>query len=106
MMLRAQCLILAASLAAVLPLLAQSPAPPPASGGALLYQTYCVACHDTQVHWRARKLATDWASLSAQVRRWQANVGLQWTDDEIDEVVRYLNATIYRFPEGATKQLG
>jgi len=80
------------------PLLAQAPAQPAPSGGALLYQTYCIACHDAQVHWRERKLATDWASLAAQVRRWQANSGLQWSDEEIDEVARYLNGTIYRFP--------
>ena len=94
------------SLAAALPLLAQSPAQPTPSRGALLYQTHCIACHDTQVHWRARKLATDWASLSAQVRRWQANTGLRWTDEEIDAVVRYLNRTIYRFPDKAPKQIG
>jgi mono/diheme cytochrome c family protein len=100
-----QRMLAATSLAAV-SALAQSPAEPPASGGALLYRTYCIACHDTQIHWRARKLATDWASLSAQVRRWQANAGLQWTDEEIDEVVRYLNATIYKFPEGSTRPIG
>jgi mono/diheme cytochrome c family protein len=94
---------LAALLAAV-PLLAQSPAQSAPTGGALLYQTYCIACHDAQVHWRARKLARDWASLAAQVRRWQANAGMQWSDEEIDEVVRYLNATIYRFP--APKNVG
>lgn len=92
--------------AATLPLLAQSPAPPAPSRGALLYQTHCIGCHDTQVHWRAKKLVTDWASLTAQVHRWQANSALHWTDEEIDEVVRYLNATIYRLPDPASKQLG
>ena len=87
-----------AALLPAMPLFAQSPAQPAPSGGALLYQTYCIACHDTQVHWRAQKLARDWASLAAQVRRWQANAGLQWSDEEIDEVARYLNATIYHFP--------
>jgi membrane peptidoglycan carboxypeptidase len=88
------------------PPLAQSPTPPAASGGALLYQTHCIACHDKQIHWRDRKLARDWASLAAQVRRWQANIGLAWTNEEIDEVVRYLNRTIYRFPDEAPKQIG
>ena len=103
---RAHCLFLALSLGVAAPLLAQSPAQPTASRGALLYQTHCTACHDTQVHWRDRRLATDWPSLSAQVRRWQANAGLQWTAEEIDEVVRYLNATIYRYPDQAPKQIG
>lgn len=101
---RAQWLVLGWSIAAAWPLLAQLPAPPAESRGALLYQTHCIACHDTQIHWRDRRRATDWASLSAQVRRWQANSGLRWTDEEVNDVVRYLNTTIYRFAE--PKQVG
>jgi mono/diheme cytochrome c family protein len=96
--------LLGLSFVVAVPLLAQ-PAPPAQSRGALLYQTHCIACHDTQIHWRRDRLAKDWSSLSAQVRRWQANTGLNWTDEEIDEVVRYLNSTIYRFPE-SLKQVG
>jgi mono/diheme cytochrome c family protein len=107
---RVRRVFLALSFFVALPPLAQLPAPSPAQPaaprGALLYQTHCIACHDTQIHWRDRKAATDWASLSGQVRRWQANTGLQWTDEEIDEVVRYLNATIYRFPDRAPRQIG
>jgi mono/diheme cytochrome c family protein len=76
------------------------------SGGALLYQTYCVACHTSQIHWRERRLAQDWATLRHQVIRWQANNGLQWSDDEVDEVTRYLNATIYHFPKPAERPVG
>ncbi len=43
------------------------------SRGELLYTTHCIACHDTQVHWRDGKLAHDWNSLKVQVRRWQAD---------------------------------
>jgi len=105
-MVRVRFLFIALPLAVALPLFAQSPSQPAPSRGKLLYETHCIACHDTQVHWRDRKLATDWARLSEQVRRWQVNSGLQWTDDDRDEVVRYLNATIYRFPDQASKQRG
>src|SRR6266496_3531074 len=44
--------------------------------GELLYSTYCNGCHTTQFHWRDKKLATDWTSLTHQVRRWQSNAGL------------------------------
>ena len=69
----------------------------PATRGELLYTTHCIACHTTQVHWRQQKLVTDWASLKHQVRRWSGNTGLSWTDEEIVEVARYLNAAYYRF---------
>ena len=68
-----------------------------AAPGELLYSTHCIACHTTQVHWRQKKLATDWASLEAQVRRWAGNAGLGWSDEEIADVARYLNAVHYRF---------
>ena len=87
-------------------LLAQSSGVPATSRGALLYDTHCVGCHDKQVHWRDGKLAKDWTSLKAQVRRWQANAGLRWPEAVIDEVVRYLNTTIYRFPDQSPIQAG
>jgi mono/diheme cytochrome c family protein len=68
-----------------------------ASRGELLYSTHCIGCHTARVHWRDRKLATDWTRLGAQVRRWQGNTGLGWSDDEIVEVARHLNTLYYHF---------
>lgn len=70
------------------------------SRGQMLYGHHCIACHNTQMHWRDKKLATDWASLKAQVRHWQAVAQLNWSEDDIDDVARYLNDSIYRFPQG------
>lgn len=71
---------------------------PPASRGQLLYTTNCISCHNTQMHWRDHRKATDWTTLKAEVRRWQGNAGLQWEDADIEEVARHLNDTIYRYP--------
>lgn len=68
------------------------------SRGELLYTTHCIACHNTQVHWRAKKQAADWTSLRAQVRAWQATAQLAWTDDDIQQVAVYLNEAHYHFP--------
>lgn len=70
---------------------------PVATRGQLLYATQCIECHNAQVHWRDRRLATDWDSLTAQVRRWQARALLHWDEADIMEVTRYLNDAIYRF---------
>ena len=83
---------------------AQSPAL--ASRGELLYRNHCIACHSTSVHWRERRLVTDYGSLIAQVGRWEQNTGLGWSSEEILDVVQYLNATIYRFPNQAPQQKG
>jgi mono/diheme cytochrome c family protein len=76
----------------------QAQAPPPDSRGELLYRTYCIGCHTTQVHWRGKALASDWAGLVAQVERWQRNAKLGWSGADVDAVARYLNAAYYRFP--------
>ena len=68
------------------------------SRGELLYVQFCNTCHTSEIHWREQKLATDRNSLKAQVRRWQANIGLGWGEDEVTDVANYLNAVHYRFP--------
>lgn len=78
---------------------AHSQAAAPPSRGQLLYSTHCIECHTTQMHWRDQKQARDWDSLKAQVRRWQGNAGLLWSDADIVEVARHLNDTIYGFPQ-------
>ena len=83
-------------LAVLAPAHAQTTAP---SRGQLLYGTHCIECHTTQMHWREQRLARDWPSLKAQVRRFQELAGLAWSDEDIDAVARHLNDTIYHFPE-------
>ncbi len=66
--------------------------------GELLYNAHCVACHTTQIHWRGKKLVADWASLKGQVKLWQANDGLGWSDADITSVALYLNKLHYGYP--------
>lgn len=76
--------------------------PDDASRGQQLYSTHCIECHTVQMHWRAQKKARDWPTLKAQVRRWQAEARLQWSEQDINDVARHLNDTIYRFPPATT----
>jgi mono/diheme cytochrome c family protein len=84
--------------------LAYTQVKPSESRGELLYATHCNACHTSKIHWREKKLVTDWNSLKAQVRRWQASIGLDWSEEEITDVTDYLNAVNYGFP--VTEQEG
>lgn len=94
--------ILSAALLACGALAQAQPVPSTApSRGQLLYTTHCISCHTTDMHWRNKRQAYDWESLKTQVRRWQGNTGLQWADADITEVARYLNDTIYQFPQSA-----
>lgn len=76
---------------------------PAETRGQLLYTTHCIACHTTQMHWRDDRLAYDWDSLKFQVRRWQGNSGLHWSDADIVDVARYLNGAIYQYPQAADR---
>ncbi len=69
-----------------------------ATRGELLYSTHCIACHSTQMHWRDKKLAADWATLQSEVRRWQKLSGLGWDDNDVAQVAQYLNALHYHDP--------
>jgi mono/diheme cytochrome c family protein len=91
--------LLAVAALAGVGVLAHAQAPPGATRGQLLYNTHCINCHTTQMHWRDDRQAHDWDSLKMQVRRWQGNAGLQWDEADIAEVARHLNDTIYRFPD-------
>jgi mono/diheme cytochrome c family protein len=87
-------------LATVGALLGLCSAAPPASAqsrGELLYTTHCVSCHDSEVHWRANKVAIDWASLKFQVARWQSAASLGWSESDVRDVTNYLSDSIYRY---------
>jgi len=51
------------------------------------------------MHWRNDRQAFDWESLKFQVCRWPGNAGLAWNDADIAKVSRYLNETIYHYPQ-------
>jgi mono/diheme cytochrome c family protein len=70
----------------------------PPGRGQLLYSTHCIECHTQRMHWRDAALARDWDTLKTQVRRWQREARLDWDEDDIEAVARYLNESIYRFP--------
>jgi len=65
--------------------------------GRALYEGGCAGCHAESVHGRAKREATDFEAVRGWVRRWSANQGLKWTDEEITDVAAHLNERYYRF---------
>lgn len=61
-----------------------------------LHDTYCVMCHGTQVYTRVDRIARDYAGVREQVDRWQKNVALNWSQDDIDAVTDYLAVRYYK----------
>ncbi len=84
-------------------LLAAAAAAAEPSRGQLLYDTHCIACHSTQLHWREKRVVQDWPGLLAEVGAWQARAQLRWSAADIEAVAAYLNQTQYRLPSAPTR---
>ena len=68
--------------------------------GQALYENQCSSCHDTQLHAPGRtRHVTTLAQLRARVAAWSIHAGLEWSDEEINDVTSYLNGRFYRFTE-------
>jgi len=66
--------------------------------GKALYESRCDKCHDLSVHSRDPRSARTFDHIRAFVARWDRELGAAWTDEEINEVARYLNDKYYHFP--------
>ena len=62
-----------------------------------LHFEHCTGCHDTSLYIRDDRKVRTLERLGAQVRLCKDRLGLTWFDDEVDDVVEYLNQTYYRF---------
>ena len=65
--------------------------------GQALHEANCVRCHDDGVYTREDRRVTSLAGLNKQVNLCNNQIGLQLFDDEVQQVVDYLNANYYKF---------
>jgi len=68
-----------------------------ADNGADLHAANCTSCHDDSVYTRKDHRVTSLAGLKKQVQRCELSQGLKWFDEDVDDVVNYLNTTYYKF---------
>jgi mono/diheme cytochrome c family protein len=66
--------------------------------GKSLYESRCDTCHESSVHSRAARSARTFDHIRAFVSRWDRELGQSWTNEEINEVARYLNERYYHYP--------
>lgn len=77
-----------------------------AGAGQELHEAHCISCHadmtdgkPTSLYTRENRLVDSLEGLDKQVRRCEQNLGLRWFDDDIDNVVAYLNQAFYKFEQ-------
>jgi hypothetical protein len=66
--------------------------------GQSLYEDRCGGCHEQSVHGRAKRVAGDFEAVRGWVRRWNGTLALRWSDEDIENVTVWLNATYYHHP--------
>lgn len=62
-----------------------------------LHFTNCTGCHDESVYTRENRRVSSLPRLGTQVRFCKDSLGLTWFDDEVEDVIEYLNKTYYHF---------
>jgi len=65
--------------------------------GKELHGESCVRCHDSGNYTRENRKVTSLPALGTQVRMCKNNLGLTWFDDEVNDVIGYLNKEYYHF---------
>lgn len=81
-----------ASLASVLAAASEEAAK---SRGQLLYENHCIRCHETSVHTRNPSRVTRLDDLYQWVEKWASVQHLGWKQNDIRDVVDYLNQEYY-----------
>jgi mono/diheme cytochrome c family protein len=66
-----------------------------ATRGQLLYDNHCQACHTSQAHVRANRKARTIADIRGFARRWQAVLGLGWSESDVNDVATWLFLRFY-----------
>ena len=77
-------------------LAANAPAADVENGDDLHFE-HCTGCHDSEVYTRENRTVRSLDRLGAQVRFCVNTIGVQWFDDEIDDVIEFLNREYYHF---------
>jgi len=57
----------------------------------------CTGCHDSTVYTRDNRVVQSLSRLGAQVRLCKDSLELTWFDEEVDDVIGYLNKEYYHF---------
>jgi mono/diheme cytochrome c family protein len=86
-------------IAGILLTLSASPAVAEFDRGQALYEGHCIDCHRSWAHTRTQRTVESIEELRSKVVSWGVHSGLDWTDEDIDDVVVYLNRRFYKFTQ-------
>ena len=65
-----------------------------------LYNQHCQSCHEDLMHESSRKLKS-LTELRKRIQAWAIHSGNHWTEEDILDVLHYLNKSFYHFESRA-----
>jgi mono/diheme cytochrome c family protein len=72
--------------------------PGDAAKGKALHDQQCVACHTSSVYTRANRNVKTVEGLIGQVNMCKGQLSLKLSRDQVNDLVKYLDETFYKFP--------
>lgn len=67
--------------------------------GQELYENHCQSCHESWVHTRAKRQVTSISELQRRVSSMSVHIGLNWSNEEINDVTDYLSRRFYQLTD-------
>jgi hypothetical protein len=86
------------TLALIMTALSSLPASASEAVGKQLHDTHCQQCHDNTIYTRKNSIIHGFSELQARVEFCESANNKNWSEKQINEVVKYLNNTFYKFP--------
>jgi len=68
----------------------------PGAGGAL-HEESCTRCHSSDAYTRSNAKIKNLPALGKQVRFCKNNLGISWFNEDVNDVVGFLNKSYYKF---------
>lgn len=65
--------------------------------GQALQQQYCQRCHDDSIYTRPDSIIFSLKALNKRVRFCESMAGAHWNEQQINQVIDYLNQRFYKF---------
>ncbi len=65
--------------------------------GQMLYENHCTQCHESRMHILARRTVSTMTDVRFQIDRWQQELRLNWDNEDINDVLGFLDTRYYQF---------
>lgn len=65
--------------------------------GMELHQEHCMRCHQSEIYTRQNRIVNNLEQLAKRVRECELANELTWFEEDVEDVIAYLNANYYMF---------